>query len=50
LAIEERSNGNFVTSDLFANGFERQVLLLLCVEKGWRGRREAGDEILLMIC
>jgi hypothetical protein len=49
LAVEERGNGNFVAPDFLANGFKRQILLLLCVEEGWRRGRETGNEILLMV-
>jgi hypothetical protein len=49
LAVEERSDCDFITSDVLRDGFEGQVLLLLGLEEGWGGWRKTRDELLLQI-
>lgn len=44
LAVKKRRNGDLFAAELLGDGFEGQVLLLLGLEEGRRGRRETMDE------
>lgn len=48
MAVEESGNGYFVTADLFRDGFEAKVLLLLGLKQSRRRWGKSGDQILLL--